>query len=159
VEGPPAETGEPEAADGQQAAESLPPATGKAPPPRPAAPPAVAPGKDMKAKAEDLSDSSTVRIDVKRIDDLMNQVGELVLERNRMLQLDSDLRGGVDMNRFSEEFGKLAKRLNFVTSEVQMQVLKIRMIPVEKVFKKFPRNWGKRWNCTSSAKRPNWIAR
>lgn len=139
AEGPPTETGEPEAADGQQAAESLPPTTEKAPPPRPAAPPAVAPGKDMKAKAEDLSDSSTVRIDVKRIDDLMNQVGELVLERNRMLQLDSDLRSGVDMSRFSEEFGKLAKRLNFVTSEVQMQVLKIRMIPVEKVFKKFPR--------------------
>jgi two-component system chemotaxis sensor kinase CheA len=139
VEEPPAEVGEPDAADGQQAAESLPPIKEKAPPPRSAAPPAVAPGKEMKAKTEDLSDSSTVRIDVKRIDDLMNQVGELVLERNRMLQLDSDLRSGVDMNRFSEEFGKLAKRLNFVTSEVQMQVLKIRMIPVEKVFKKFPR--------------------
>lgn len=128
-----------ETAEGEKTVEPLPLAREKAPAARPAAPPAVVPGKDMKAKAEDLSDSSTVRIDVKRIDDLMNQVGELVLERNRMLQLDSDLRSGVDPGRFSEEFGKLAKRLNFVTSEVQMQVLKIRMIPVEKVFKKFPR--------------------
>lgn len=95
--------------------------------------------KDLKAKADDLSDNSTVRIDVKRIDDLMNQVGELVLERNRMLQLETDLKSGADLTRFGEEFGKMAKRLNFVTSEVQMQVLKIRMIPVEKVFKKFPR--------------------
>ncbi|TWJ33517.1 chemotaxis protein CheA [Geobacter argillaceus] len=149
AEEPPAEAGEASSCsvqeqekastDEQQVAESLQPTKEKAPPPRPAAPPAVAPGKELKAKPEDLTDSSTVRIDVKRIDDLMNQVGELVLERNRMLQLDSDLRSGADMNRFSEEFGKLAKRLNFVTSEVQMQVLKIRMIPVEKVFKKFPR--------------------
>ncbi len=130
---------EPPAEAGEASSCSVQPTKEKAPSPRPAAPPAVAPGKELKAKPEDLTDSSTVRIDVKRIDDLMNQVGELVLERNRMLQLDSDLRSGADMNRFAEEFGKLAKRLNFVTSEVQMQVLKIRMIPVEKVFKKFPR--------------------
>lgn len=97
------------------------------------------PAKTNKPQSEDLSDNTTVRIDVKRIDDLMNQVGELVLERNRMLQLDSDFRSGTDPDNFSEEFGKLAKRINFITSEVQMQVLKIRMIPVEKVFKKFPR--------------------
>ncbi len=97
------------------------------------------PAKTNKPQSEDLSDNTTVRIDVKRIDDLMNQVGELVLERNRMLQLDSDFRSGTNLDNFSEEFGKLAKRINFITSEVQMQVLKIRMIPVEKVFKKFPR--------------------
>ena len=79
-------------------------------------------------------------MDVKRLDDLMNQVGELVLERNRMIQLNQDLQGGTsDSTLFGEEFGKLAKRMSFVTSELQMQVLKMRMIPVEKVFKKFPR--------------------
>jgi two-component system chemotaxis sensor kinase CheA len=70
----------------------------------------------------------------------MNQVGELVLERNRMIQLNQDLQGGSsDQVLFGEEFAKLAKRMSFVTSELQMQVLKMRMIPVEKVFKKFPR--------------------
>jgi len=103
---------------------------GKSLPPQP---------KSPKVQAEDLSDSTTVRIDVKRIDDLMNQVGELVLERNRLLQLDADYRAGTNLDNFPEEFAKLAKRINFITSEVQMQVLKIRMIPVEKVFKKFPR--------------------
>ena len=111
----------------------------------PATPVPVVPKKAASPKpadkgADDLSDSSTVRVDVKRLDDLMNQVGELVLERNRMIQLNQDLQGGSsDYILFGEEFGKLTKRMNFVTSELQMQVLKMRMIPVEKVFKKFPR--------------------
>jgi len=96
--------------------------------------------KPAEGRGEDLSDNTTVRVDVKRLDDLMNQVGELVLERNRMIQLNQDLQQG-DAQRldFNEEFGKLTKRMNFVTSELQMQVLKMRMIPVDKVFKKFPR--------------------
>ena len=97
------------------------------------------PPKAAAAKGEELADNSTVRVDVKRLDDLMNQVGELVLERNRMIQLHTDFQDGLDPAGFTDEFGKLSKRLNFVTSELQMQVLKMRMIPVEKVFKKFPR--------------------
>ena len=122
-----------------------PPAAIPVPVPKPAAdtvpkktppPPKPAEGKG----GDDLSDSTTVRVDVKRLDDLMNQVGELVLERNRMIQINQDLQLN-DANRpdFNEEFGKLTKRMSFVTSELQMQVLKMRMIPVEKVFKKFPR--------------------
>lgn len=99
----------------------------------------VTAAKVIVPKQEDLSDNTTVRIDVKRLDDLMNQVGEMVLERNRMLQLNSDFQGNENIPHFAEELGKLAKRINFVTSELQMQVLKMRMIPVEKVFKKFPR--------------------
>ena len=95
--------------------------------------------KVMSPKNEELSDNTTVRIDVKRLDDLMNQVGEMVLERNRMLQLNIDYQGAENLPNFGEELGRLAQRINFVTSELQMQVLKMRMIPVEKVFKKFPR--------------------
>lgn len=116
----------------------LPPA---APRPAPEAAKKPAPPKPAeKSSSDDLSDNTTVRVDVKRLDDLMNQVGELVLERNRMIQLNQDLQGGSsDPILFGEEFGKLSKRMSFVTSELQMQVLKMRMIPVEKVFKKFPR--------------------
>jgi len=91
------------------------------------------------AKNEELADNTTVRVDVKRLDDLMNQVGELVLERNRMIQLNSNYQSEIDVEVFGEDFSKLSKRINFVTSELQSQVLKLRMIPVEKVFKKFPR--------------------
>ncbi len=88
---------------------------------------------------DEPTDKSTVRVDVKRIDDLINQVGELVLERNRMLQLHTEYQNGLDNSAFDEEFAKLAKRINFVTSELQAQVLKMRLIPVGNVFKKFPR--------------------
>jgi two-component system chemotaxis sensor kinase CheA len=102
--------------------------------------PAKQPVKAVETKGgEDLSDNTTVRVDVKRLDDLMNQVGELVLERNRMIQLNSNYQGEISVDSFPEDFSKLTKRLSFVTSELQMQVLKMRMIPVEKVFKKFPR--------------------
>jgi two-component system chemotaxis sensor kinase CheA len=106
---------------------------------KPKAPPVKEPAKPAASKGEELADNSTVRVDVKRLDDLMNQVGELVLERNRMIQLHSDYQSGLDPAGFGDDFGKLSKRLNFVTSELQMQVLKMRMLPVEKVFKKFPR--------------------
>ena len=92
-----------------------------------------------RTNGEELTDKSTVRIDVKRVDDLMNQVGELVLERNRMVQLTSDYQNESNLANFGEELAKLSKRMNFVTSELQMQVLKMRLIPVGNVFKKFPR--------------------
>ena len=121
------------------------PATAPPPAPKPASDPVPkkvsAPPKPVEGKGgDDLSDNSTVRVDVKRLDDLMNQVGELVLERNRMIQINQDLQQS-DVKRpdFNEEFGKLTKRVGLVTSELQMQVFKMRMIPVEKVFKKFPR--------------------
>ncbi len=135
---------ESEAPAAQQGMPASPPVA--AMPPAPARPVPESPKKPVPAKGgeksggDDLSDNTTVRVDVKRLDDLMNQVGELVLERNRMIQLNQDLQGGTsDQILFGEEFGKLAKRMSFVTSELQMQVLKMRMIPVEKVFKKFPR--------------------
>jgi len=132
----------------EAAPESTPPPPQPQPAPVPAPKPAAdvapkkapAPPKPADSKGDDLSDNSTVRVDVKRLDDLMNQVGELVLERNRMIQINQDLQQGeADRPDFQEEFGKLTKRMSFVTSELQMQVLKMRMIPVEKVFKKFPR--------------------
>ncbi len=148
TEPPPAQTSAEQPAAAAPAPEPQPqpepPPTAAMPPapPRPAPEPPKkpAPPKAGEKGGDDLSDNTTVRVDVKRLDDLMNQVGELVLERNRMIQLNQDLQGGTsDQVLFGEEFGKLTKRMNFVTSELQMQVLKMRMIPVEKVFKKFPR--------------------
>ncbi|QXE90153.1 chemotaxis protein CheA [Geomonas subterranea] len=127
---------EPEAQAKAEPAPSRQVAPAPQPKPQPVKEPQKAPAK---GGGEDLADNSTVRVDVKRLDDLMNQVGELVLERNRMIQLHSDYQTGLNPAEFGDDFGKLSKRLNFVTSELQMQVLKMRMLPVEKVFKKFPR--------------------
>ena len=133
---PPKESSEPQtegAPQPEQAGKALQPVRQTTEPKQPSPP------KAMTATGDELADNSTVRVDVKRLDDLMNQVGELVLERNRMIQLHSDYLLGLDPPGFDEDFGKLAKRLNFVTSELQTQALKMRMLRVEKVFKKFPR--------------------
>lgn len=115
------------------------------PPPPPATPAdgpvgsRVAPVPARGVAPDETADTATVRVDVKRIDDLVNQVGELVLERNRMVQLHNDYQNTLDAAAFSDEFAKLTKRINFVTSELQAQALKMRLIPVGNVFKKFPR--------------------
>jgi two-component system chemotaxis sensor kinase CheA len=74
---------------------------------------------------------TTVRVDTKRLDIIMNMVGELVLVRNRLtsLGLDSD----------DENLNKAVSNLDAVTTDLQGAVMKTRMQPIKKVFGRFPR--------------------
>ncbi|WP_455207100.1 chemotaxis protein CheW [Kaarinaea lacus] len=74
---------------------------------------------------------TTVRVDTKRLDDIMNLVGELVLVRNRMSSLE-----GLMQN---EEMSKVVSNLDIVTADLQSAVMKTRMQPIKKVFGRFPR--------------------
>ncbi len=74
---------------------------------------------------------ATVRVDTKRLDDIMNMVGELVLVRNRLVTLDHALG--------NEEMSKAVSSLDVVTADLQMSVMKTRMQPIKKVFGRFPR--------------------
>jgi len=74
---------------------------------------------------------TTVRVDTKRLDDIMNMVGELVLVRNRLVRLGSELE--------SENLQKAVGNLNVVTADLQSSVMKTRMQPIKKVFGRFPR--------------------
>ena len=90
--------------------------------------------------SETQSDAKTMRVDVRKLDDLINLVGELVLERNRLVRLNHDLSsGGLDQSAFAIAFGQSTARLSFVTEELQNASLKTRMVPIESVFRKFPR--------------------
>ncbi|MBO1924551.1 chemotaxis protein CheA [Thiomicrorhabdus sp. 6S3-12] len=75
---------------------------------------------------------STVRVDTRRLDEIMNLVGELVLVRNRLLTL----RGS---SGSSEEISNAVGNLDHVTTDLQASVMKTRMQPVKKVFGRFPR--------------------
>ena len=91
------------------------------------------PTADKKAKpAAKNSAESTVRVDTKRLDEIMNLVGELVLVRNRLLTLK-----GKNSNR--EDIANAVGNLDHVTTDLQASVLKTRMQPVKKVFGRFPR--------------------
>lgn len=84
-------------------------------------------------------ETSTIRVDVDRLDDLMNLVGELVLERNRLLQLNRDFRVHQNASDYSEKVAETTEKIHFVTGELQLSVLKTRMVPIDRLFKKFPR--------------------
>ena len=78
---------------------------------------------------------SSVRVDVELLDSLMRLVGELVLARN---QLVSRLEDEKDASKDSS-LARSAQRLSLVTSELQEQVMKTRMQPVDAVWSKMPR--------------------
>jgi len=84
------------------------------------------PTRDTPAAAE-----TTVRVDTKRLDDIMNMVGELVLVRNRLVRL------GLKSN--DEAMSRAVANLDVVTADLQMSVMKTRMQPIKKVFGRFPR--------------------
>ncbi|GGO67460.1 chemotaxis protein CheA [Bowmanella pacifica] len=85
---------------------------------------------DKKAAAAPPAET-TVRVDTKRLDQIMNMVGELVLVRNRLLSL------GVNLN--NEDMSKAIANLDVVTGDLQGAVMKTRMQPIKKVFGRFPR--------------------
>ncbi|WP_286265454.1 chemotaxis protein CheA [Thalassotalea atypica] len=74
---------------------------------------------------------TTVRVDTKRLDQIMNMVGELVLVRNRLTSLG--------MTKEDEDLTKAVSNLDAVTTDLQGAVMKTRMQPIKKVFGRFPR--------------------
>jgi two-component system chemotaxis sensor kinase CheA len=95
--------------------------------------PAPAAGKPASGGGRDAppAGETTVRVDTKRLDDIMNMVGELVLVRNRLQRLGSESE--------DPEMGKAVSNLDVVTSDLQSAVMATRMQPIKKVFGRFPR--------------------
>jgi two-component system chemotaxis sensor kinase CheA len=75
--------------------------------------------------------SGQVRVDRRRLDALMSQVGELVVARNRLLELAQHQPGG--------ELEALGARISRLVSDLQAEIIEARMTPVWQVFDRFPR--------------------
>ncbi len=82
---------------------------------------------------------TTIRVDVARLDNLMNLVGELVLARNRLTQTAQMFSAEQDVAATTRELLETSAAIDFATTELQMAVMKTRMVPVAKVFDKLPR--------------------
>ncbi|WFE68983.1 chemotaxis protein CheA [Thiomicrospira sp. R3] len=82
--------------------------------------------------ASKAAGESTVRVDTRHLDAIMNLVGELVLVRNRLLTLRS-------AEASLEDISNAVGNLDHVTTDLQASVMKTRMQPVKKVFGRFPR--------------------
>ena len=115
-----------------------PAADSKKAPPKPAA---KGPQKsaDTGQKAPSVAVEPTVRVDVKRLDHLMNLIGELVLGKNRLIRIYGDVEERYDGEKFLEELNQVVSSISTVTTDLQLAVMKTRMLPVGKVFSKFPR--------------------
>ncbi len=126
----PPQAAEPPAPAAEPAAAQMPPEP--AAPPKPAAREVKAPDDAKQAKEPAGAQAeTTVRVDTKRLDDIMNMVGELVLVRNRLVTLESALG--------NEQVAHAIGNLDLVTADLQAAVMKTRMQPIKKVFGRFPR--------------------
>jgi two-component system chemotaxis sensor kinase CheA len=81
----------------------------------------------------------TIRVEVKRLDHLMNLIGELVLGKNRLLKIYDDVEERYEGEKFLEELNQVVSSISLVTTDLQIAVMKTRMLPIAKVFNKFPR--------------------
>ncbi|MFD6207221.1 chemotaxis protein CheW [Peribacillus sp. NPDC060253] len=75
--------------------------------------------------------SKTIRVNIERLDILMNLFEELVIDRGRLNQISSDLD--------NQELHETVERMSRITSDLQTIVLNMRMVPVETVFNRFPK--------------------
>lgn len=110
------------------------PAPKKAPPLKAAGDSAGAPAKKSSGGVE-----QTIRVEVKRLDDLMNLIGELVLGKNRLIKIYDDVEERYEGEQFLEELNQVVSSISIVTTDLQIAVMKTRMLPIAKVFNKFPR--------------------
>ena len=85
----------------------------------------------LKTRMTRASSSQTVRVEIKKLDDLMNLVGELVINRARMEQV------GYSLN--SKALNEVLESIGRITMELRDQVLRTRMVPLDNVFSRFPR--------------------
>lgn len=118
-----------QADSGKPAATEKKPATAAKPETKPAE--TAEAGKTAPAKSKEPQGETTVRVDTRRLDEIMNMVGELVLVRNRMATLEA--------TKQDEEMSKVVANLDVVTADLQTAVMKTRMQPIKKVFGRFPR--------------------
>lgn len=95
-------------------------------------------GQATRSASKKGGGDQTIRVDVNRLDALMNLTGELVLGRNALMQSVNRTTSeydGVDMDSLTRSVAAI----NYITTELQLAVMKMRMQPVGKVFSKFPR--------------------
>lgn len=125
------------------------PAAPAAPPAaaRPAAPPAAGgSGGDDNGGAQTAGGkpkvSSTIRVDHEKLDHLMNLIGELIINRNRFALLARQLEDKgetVDLSEMAQHMTETTYAMARISDDLQDTIMKVRMVPVQTVFSRFPR--------------------
>ncbi|MBP5265538.1 MAG: chemotaxis protein CheA [Lachnospiraceae bacterium] len=133
------------AAEAEAPAEAAPApeAAAPAPAPAPAASAAPAPAAKKEAPAANNKKAAnkpvtarTVRVDIEKLDDLMNQVSELIIAKNSIVSISSSDSKTGDMD---QTFREQVEYLERITTSLHESVMKVRMVPIESTVNKFPR--------------------
>lgn len=82
-------------------------------------------------RSESVKSIQSVRVNIERLDNLMNLVGELIINKIRLNQLASDLN--------AKSLDESLANLDRLTNEIQNEVMEARMVPIDQVFSRFPR--------------------
>jgi two-component system chemotaxis sensor kinase CheA len=83
--------------------------------------------------------TQTVRVDVERLEKMMNLVGELVIEQARILQVGNILHNRYSSDEVIDDLLGISNRVSRVIGELQEGVMKSRMLPIQQLFNRFPR--------------------
>ncbi|MCS7002250.1 MAG: chemotaxis protein CheA, partial [Dehalococcoidia bacterium] len=83
--------------------------------------------------------SKTIRFDVEKLDELMNLVGEMVIERTRLIQIASSIEDQFGESALVTDLREASVRIGRITEELQQKTMSARMLPIENVFSRFPR--------------------
>lgn len=102
-------------------------------------PAATPPGKSDTGNEHAAKSIQTVRVGVDRLDTLMNLVAELVIDRTRIAQIESNLLLEYENEELVQNLGETAAHIGRVVTELQEHIMKVRLLPVEQVFNRFPR--------------------
>jgi len=82
---------------------------------------------------------NSIRVDVERLDQLLNIVSELVLGRNRLAQVNTEMQVEHEGTKLAKDLFEAYRQIDLMTTELQLAVMKTRMIKIGKVFNKYPR--------------------
>jgi two-component system chemotaxis sensor kinase CheA len=94
------------------------------------------PGGPGKAEKKTIK---TVRVDVEKLDKLMNLVGELVIDRTRLDRFVEIFEHNYGSGDLADDILEISSHLGQVTTDLQHEIMKARMLPVAQVFNRFPR--------------------
>ena len=122
------------AAEKAQPVEEAPAAAPVSAPVKAAAPAATSAAAPKKQAGKPVT-SRTVRVDIEKLDALMNQVSELIIAKNSLVSLSANSESGMQNQSYQEQIEYLER----ITTGLHESVMKVRMVPIESVVNKFPR--------------------
>jgi two-component system, chemotaxis family, sensor kinase CheA len=118
---------------------SMPPPAQPSVPPPPSIPPPREPPREVPRELTLRSVTQTVRVDIRKLDHLMNIVGELAIVRSAVSRLTERIRQDAEMRELATSLTRLHRSFDRHLSQMQSGILEVRMVPLGQVFDKLAR--------------------